>query len=131
LSGTKNLTELWASHGLYNALNGICIAAIKRGASFSQIRRFARAYYKEEKFARGFFFKAEQMLYLANQRESDEYGDSWTHGVFDEDKKLIKYQGHNVYKVGKAYFVEGIRGVSHWYSATEGWMWVPTKRLKY
>jgi hypothetical protein len=131
LSGTQNLTQLWANHGLYTTLDSICLAAIRRGASFNGMRRFARAYYKEEKFARGFFFKAEYMMYLANRRDSDEYGDSWTHGVFDEDNKLVKYLGHNVYKVGKAYFVEGITGVSHWYSATEGWMWVPTKRLKY
>lgn len=129
LSYTKSLTDLWVSHGLYTTLNGICIAAIKRGAAISQVKRFARAYYNEEKYAVGYFVKANILLELANEGETDEDGAFYKFGTFDEDNRLIKYRNYNVYKVGRAYFVEGIR--SPLWPCVHGWMWVPTKRLKY
>lgn len=121
-SGKRDLGSLWKSFGGTTATNAIALSALKRGAKFSEVRKFLRAF-NGERYAYGAFFPKRFLDAYASEIHCDTEGE-YSLGVFDEEGTLLTVQDHKVHRVGRAYFVEGFTGAWHWSGASAGEMWV-------
>jgi hypothetical protein len=102
LSGKRSLGELFQGFGLPVSLIGKI--AIKRGGKFSDVRLWTRAYNGESPIS-GTFFTKELLENWANKAHYDENGDAHKLGIFNDEGRVISYDGDKVTRVGKAYFI--------------------------
>lgn len=124
LSGVRSLGELFQGYGL--PVQVIGKIAIQRGAKFSDVRAWIRAY-NGESLVNGTFLKKELLEEWATRVHYDDDGDSYQQGTLSEDGRVTSFNGHKVSRVGKVYF---IHTDSYWHAGSAGRMWVRTNLSK-